>query len=155
MSSTTKPTRASSPPPNPELVARLLHDAGTEFVITEAQAMSIATLLEAASNDPETASIQHRIINDGSMKDRYHSIVRNVQNPSDAIRGIAMSLEGMEQVEYLFHNPTYGLEEMKKAGMVDSHRLLEYQQDPTMLAKDTKSYLYFTFVSYATAGGYL
>ncbi len=58
-------------------------------------------------------------------------------------------------LEYLFKDVDRALVEMEKEGLIPEEHLKKYRKDPSLLEKDTRSAVYFRFISLAVVGGYL
>lgn len=61
----------------------------------------------------------------------------------------------MKMLEYLFKDVDRALVEMEKEGLIPEKHLKKYRKDPSLLEKDTRSAVYFRFISLAVVGGYL
>lgn len=131
------------------LTRRLLNTPDTN--LTEQQAVNIAHVLEQIKSDPETAQLLFH------MKDEatYQDFARDLSG-SQVVTGLQQALSEMEMAELLFQGDLHrAVREMDKDGMIPPHRLDEYTKNPKLLEDDTKKSLYFTFVSFASAGGFL
>jgi hypothetical protein len=70
-------------------------------------------------------------------------------------QALGQALEELEMLEILFQDPARAVREMEKEGLIANDRLSAYKKNPDLLEEDTRTHLYFTFVSIAAAGGYL
>ena len=136
--------------PSDALVGRLLQSQ----VLSEKQAVDIAALIEAAAKDPETALLLRRLKEGSGAKDAFGDFASDMSALQIA-QGLAQALEELEMLEILFQDPARAVQEMEKEGMIANDRLSAYKKNPDLLEEDTRTHLYFTFVSIAAAGGYL
>jgi len=76
--------------------------------------------------------------------------------PKDVVMGLNQIFDDLKALDILFQNPARAVEEISNEGMiVDDARLKAYRENPAQLEEDMRSGLYFSFVAFASAGGYL
>jgi hypothetical protein len=119
--------------------------------LSEEVVESIAIVITAAKKDPETSLLLLRMKQHADF-DAFQRDLTAVQ----IVTGLAEALQEMEMAEMLFEqDPTKAVAEMENEGMLPPDRIKEYTKNPALLVDDVRKSLYFTFASYAAAGGYL
>lgn len=121
--------------------------------LTDQQAIDIAYLLEHVSRDPETQLLLQEM-RSGTGQQEFADFVGEL-DPSDIVQGLAVSLEEMKMLDYLFQDPDRALKEMLAEDLIEEHMVETYQADPSLLEEDVRKAVYFNFVSMGAAGGYL
>ena len=138
-----------------ELVRRLITNSGADsFLLPEQIAVNVATVITAARRDPETNSLLMKMKQEGNAE---LQAFRHDLTPDMIVSGLAETLLEMEALEKLLElrNPAQAVAEMEEEGLLPTERVQEYKEKPELLLDDMRKHLYFTFVSLATAGGYL
>lgn len=142
-------TQVPDDAPSRALVQTLLQHK----VLSEQQAVDVATLIEGAHQDPETALLLRRM-KEGSGEATFDDFAAEM-SPLHIVQGLAQALEELQMLDYLFADPERAFREMEKDGMIPKNKVSEYKKNPALLEEDTRKHLYFSFVSLAAAGGYL
>jgi hypothetical protein len=136
---------------DPALVQTLhLHLESTE-ALPEGTIEQIAVVIDAARKDPETSLLLLRL----KGQDDFVALQQRDWSAPQIVLGLADTVQEMKMAQILFQNPARAVVEMERDGLLPAHRVAEYRADPQLLVDDTQKSLYFTFVSYAAAGGYL
>jgi hypothetical protein len=121
--------------------------------LTEQQAIDVAYMIYAVSQDPETQLLLSEM-KSGTGRELYQDFVKEM-SARDIAQGLAISLEEIRMLDYLFQDPQKAVIEMEKEGLLEDHMVKAYKNDPNLLEEDTRKSVYFSFVSLAAAGGYL
>jgi hypothetical protein len=137
-------------PADSALVQQLRLHLESAKALPEGTMEQIAVVIEAARKDPETSLLLMRLKGQAD----FIALQRDWSAPQ-IVLGLADTVQEMKMAQILFQNPARAVVEMERDGMLPAHRVAEYRADPQLLADDTLKSLYFTFVSYAAAGGYL
>jgi hypothetical protein len=137
-------------PADSALVQQLRLHLESAKALPEGTMEQIAVVIEAARKDPETSLLLLRL----KGQDDFVALQRDWSAPQ-IVLGLADTVQEMKMAQILFQNPARAVVEMERDGLLPAHRVAEYRADPQLLVDDTLKSLYFTFVSYAAAGGYL
>lgn len=133
-----------------ETLVRRLKEIADES-LTEQMLVNIAVVIDGSKKDPETSLLLLRIKQQGDF-DAFKSDLTAVE----IVTGMAEPLQHIEIFDLLFENdPAKAVQEMNMQGMLSPDCVQEYMSNPQQLMEDTRKNLYFTFLSYAAAGGYL
>ena len=119
--------------------------------LTEQDAIDIASLIEAAGEDPETIKLIAK------LKDENSDELKQLQQLPDVevMQGLKVTIDELKMCDILFKDKERALTEMEREGMIPSEHLKKYKKDPSLLEEDTRKGLYFRFISLAVVGGYL
>lgn len=116
----------------------------------EQTAVNIAAIIQQSRADPETENLVAHM----KEQDEYKESMSDLSS-QQVHSGLQQAFSEMEMAELLFQDLDRAFVEMHKDGMIPPHRVEEYRENPALLAEDTRRSLYFTFVTFAAAGGYL
>jgi hypothetical protein len=131
-----------------ELVFQLQQHTTTEL---DEMVHKIAKVIATAQDDPETSRLLQRM----RQQDDFASLQKDL-TPAQIVSGLVDTLREMEQTNQLYsENPAQAVQDLERQGRLPPHRVTEYRDNPQLLVDDTNKALYFTFISYAAAGGYL
>lgn len=123
--------------------------------ISPDHAMGIAALLENLRNDEETQAIVKSLKEDLAGHDAALKNYLDEATPKELVVGLSQMWDELQAVEILFKDPVKAVEEMHAEGMIDEERLKTYRENPVQLEMDVRSAFHFSFVSFASAGGFL
>lgn len=134
------------------IVAKLL--SALPQTMSEQTAVNIATVLKAASKDPETVLMIRRM-KEGSGRDTFQGLVSDIRDMKQVAQALSELYDEIRSMEVLFKDPVKAYEEMKKDGMIPPDKEKLYEQDPALFEADSRKSIYFAFVGIAAAGGLL
>lgn len=119
--------------------------------LTEQDAHDIAAVIKAAGEDPQTIQMISR------LKDENQNSLDELKQYSEEeiLNALKTTLDEIKMLDYLFEDKERALKEMEKEGMIPEQHLKKYRKDPGLLEQDTRSAIYFRFVSLAVVGGFL
>ena len=137
---------------DPVLLATLQERGGAK--LKEQDTINVAHMIQTARADPETKLLLESM-RLGSGKAAYDDFQKQNLSPAQIVEGLAVAVEEIKMLEFLFQDPQRAFVEMSKEGMIEKRMLKTYEKDPALLEEDTRKGLYFTFVALAAAGGYL
>jgi hypothetical protein len=132
-------------------VARALRDQNPD--LTDQQAVDLAHMLGEVKKDPQTRLLLDDM-KSGTGRELFQDFVKGMSQ-RDMVQGMAVSLEEIRMLDYLFQDPKRAFEEMEKDGMIEDHMVDVYRKDPGLLEDDTRKSVYFSFVSLSAAAGYM
>ena len=119
--------------------------------LTEQDAIEIAQIIQTAGEDPQTIQLIAK------LKDENSESLSELKQlpPEQILNNLKVTLDELKMLEYLFKDVDRALVEMEKEGLIPEEHLKKYRKDPSLLEKDTRSAVYFRFISLAVVGGYL
>jgi hypothetical protein len=122
--------------------------------IPSQDAVDLAALLDAVTQDPETKKMVENLQSTNGRKETLEAFSDSLtqQQMVDALK---QTMDDLKALEYLFQDPDRAFAEMYKDGMVPQKQVKFYKENPRQLEEDTRKGLYFSFVSLAVAGGFL
>jgi hypothetical protein len=134
------------------IVAKLL--SAPPQTMSEQTAVNIATVLKAASKDPETILLIRRM-KEGSGRDTFQGLVADIRDMKQVVQALSELYEEIRSMEVLFKDPVKAYQEMKKDGMIPPDKEELYEKDPALFESDSRKSIYFAFVGIAAAAGLL
>jgi hypothetical protein len=104
--------------------------------LTEQQAVDLAHLLKEVKKDPQTDLLLEGI-KAGTGKELFGDFV-NGMSQRDLVPGMAVSLDELRMLDYLFKNPKRAAEEMEKDGLIEDHMVDICRHDPPLLETEKR-----------------
>jgi hypothetical protein len=136
------------------VVAKLL--SALPQTMSEQTAVNIATLLKAASNDPETVLLIRRMKESNSnAKEAFQGLVSDLRDMKQVAQSLVELYQEIRALEVLFRDPVLAYREMKNDGLIPPDKELLYENDPALFETDSRKSIYFAFVGIAAAAGLL
>jgi len=123
--------------------------------LDEQQAIDIAYLLQELQKDPETVMLLNEM-KTGTGKQMYEEFTgAGGMSARELVEAMAISLEELKMLDYLFQDPQKAFVEMNQEGLIEDHMVDVYKNDPQLLEDDTRKSVFFQFISFGAAAGYL
>ena len=119
-------------------------------------ALRIGKLFESIQEDEQSIILIENMKRTDFSSDPALKNFIDSASPKEIVEGLNQILDELKAMDYLFQDPKRAVEEILKEGMIeDASRLELYRENPAQLEEDMRSGLYFSFVSFAVAGGFL
>ena len=109
-----------------KLVAKLVSSMPD---LKEQTAVNIATLVKAASTDPETVLMIQRM-KEGSGKEQFSAFVSDIKDMKQVTKALYEVYQELSALEVLFQDPARDYNEMKREGMIPKDKEKLYEKDP-------------------------
>ena len=124
--------------------------------LDDQDAVDIATILHKARQDPETTWLLYKM-RQGDGKEQFADFAKNIATEQEEIvKALRASMKEIQSADILFRDgPERAFKEMLGDGLIPPDKIELYRKDTALLESDLRKNLYFMFISYAAAGGYL
>merc|ERR1712194_152554 len=119
--------------------------------LTEKDAADMEAIIAEAKKDLETRMLIKKM-----KEDNVEGLAElRKLSTTEVLGGMKEALDNLKLIEYLFKDKEKAVREMEKEGMIERAHIKKYKKDPELLEKDTRTGLYFQFISLAVVGGFI